>query len=360
MDPIGVEEDRDAVTAFFRAQPLYFDGTRRSVYLDAWLHDMEQIFMTCHIEHHLRVRLAVRCLHGAARLWWIETGEREVPDHTWTQFYVVIRGRYGPLTIRRGLGAPDRNPEIYRVMRHSRYLLLAHAWQAYPGESMKHYGWRFREEMLPLIPQDLPDPDIEAQTILRNGVPLPIRQYVPFPSADKDIITMIDDVLQVEMTAEEAEIERRATQDRPPHQDEAGPSEPPRDEAGPSTPRYEVGPLEEEEEEPRYEVGPLLEEEPAAPAQEAEDPPADEEDLMPIDPPEDPPIPLIIISSDDEDGDEDDFGQEDEDEDPEEFPDEEDEDLEEEPMEIIPDEGDEHADEESDSDVSALTIELVF
>ena len=345
MDPMVVEEDRDAVTAFFRAQPLYFDGTRRSVYLDAWLHDMEQIFMTCHIEHHLRVRLAVRCLHGAARLWWIETGEREVPHHTWTQFHVVIRERYGPLTVRRGLGAPDRDPEIYRVMRHSRYQLLAHAWQAYPGEPMKHYVWRFREEMLTLIPQDLPDPDMEAQTILRDGVPFPIRQYVPSPSPGKDIIRMFDDILQAEMTAEEAESERRATQDRPQHQDEAGPSEPPRDEAGPSTPRYEVGPLEEE---------------PAAPAQEAEDPPADEEDLMPIDPPEDPPIPLIIISSDDEDGDEDDFGQEDEDEDPEEFPDDEDEDLEEEPLEIIPDEGDEHADAESDSDASALTIELAF
>ena len=124
MDPMVVEEDRDAVTAFFRAQPLYFDGTRRSVYVHIWLHDMEQVFMLCHIEHHLRVRLAVRCLYGAARLWWIETGEREVPDRTWTQFYVAIRGHYGPLSPR-GLGAPVRDPAIYRDMRHAHYRLLS-------------------------------------------------------------------------------------------------------------------------------------------------------------------------------------------------------------------------------------------
>ena len=101
---------------------------------------------------------------------------------------------------------------------------------------MAHYGWRFREEMLPHIPQDLPDSEMESQTILRNGVPLSIRQYVPSPSADRDVVMMIDDILQAEMTAEGVEIERRATQDRPPHQDEAGPSEPQRDEVGPSSP----------------------------------------------------------------------------------------------------------------------------
>ena len=217
MDPMAVEEDRDAVTAFFRAQPLYFDGTRRTVYITVWLHDMEQIFMLCHIEHHLRVRLAVRCIFGAARLWWIETGAREVSAHTWTQFYGVIYERYGPMQTRRGLGAPDRDPEIYRVMRHSRYQLWSHAWQAYPGESMVHYGWRFREEMLPLIPQDLPDADMEALTLLRNGVPMQIRQHVPIPSPDMDVFAVIDDILQAEATAAEVEAERHATQDRPAH-----------------------------------------------------------------------------------------------------------------------------------------------
>ena len=108
MDPAVIEEDREAVTAFFRAQPLFFDGTRRSVYLVAWLHDMERIFQLCHIPGRLQVQLAVRCLYGDARLWWIETGERQVPYNTWPQFYAVVHGRFGPQISRWGLGAPDR------------------------------------------------------------------------------------------------------------------------------------------------------------------------------------------------------------------------------------------------------------
>ena len=125
MDPMEIEEDRDAVTAFFRARPLHFDGTRRSVYIEAWLHDLEQIFQLCHIEGRMQVQLAARCLYGSARLWWIETGEREVPDRTWTRFHLVVRGRFGPLPTRRGLGAPARDPEIYRDMHHTRYQLLS-------------------------------------------------------------------------------------------------------------------------------------------------------------------------------------------------------------------------------------------
>ena len=171
MDPGVIEEDREAVAAFFRARPMHFDGTRRSVYLVAWLHDMEQTFQLCHIQGRLQVQLAARCLYGSARLWWIETGERQVADRTWTQFFLAMRGRFRPLPTRRGLGTPARDPEIYRDMRHTRYQLLSQAWHAYPGESMSHYGWRFREEMLPHIPQDLPDPEIEAPTLLRNEVP---------------------------------------------------------------------------------------------------------------------------------------------------------------------------------------------
>ena len=372
MDPAAVQEDRDTVTAFFRAQPLNFEGNRRTVLIDVWLHDMEQIFQLCHIEEHMQVRLATRCLYNEARLWWIETGRREVPGDTWMQFRSALRGRYGPPQPR-GLGAPRRDPEIYRVTRHTQYELLSSAWHAYPGETMSHYQWRFREMMLPHVPQDFPEPELVAQKLLWRGVPEHIRQNVPAPTQTGDLISLIDDIILAERMAPEVEAVRQATQDRPLHQDEAGPSEPPRDEAGPSTPQYEVGPLhEEEEEEPRYEVGPLLEEEPAAPVQEAEDPPAaEDDDVMQIDAPADPPIPLIILSSDDEDGDGGDFGQDDEDmpeevpddedddEDPEEIPDEEEDDLEEEPFEIVPDAGDEHADEESDSDVSTLTIEVV-
>ena len=75
MDPEVIGEDREAIAAFFRARPMQFDGTRRSVNLTIWLHDMEQTFQLCHIEGRLQVQLAVRCLYGSARLWWIETGE---------------------------------------------------------------------------------------------------------------------------------------------------------------------------------------------------------------------------------------------------------------------------------------------
>ena len=434
MDPAVIEEDREAVTAFFRAQPLHFDGTRRSVYLVAWLHDMERIFQLCHIPGRLQVQLAARCLYGSARLWWIETGERQVPHHTWPQFYAVVHGRFGPQISRRGLGAPDRDPEIYRDMRHTRYQLLSQAWHAYPGETMRHYGWRFREEMLPHIPQDLPDPEIEAQTLLRNGVPANIRRYVPFPSHDKSVIILTDDILQAEVVAQEAGGDGHAHQEPVPAPDEAGPSQP-HHEVGPmeedepqyvvgpledeEDPQYEVGPLEDEEEEdpqyvvgpleeegdPQYEVGPLEEDldpimhEPLMPVQALAELLAQEDDeLMHLEPPPQPPIPLIELSSDDEDedgddhgndddempeeipdeeGDEDDNGNENndamqeewqeenednaaEEEDPEEFPLEDDEDGEDEPMEIVPDAGDEDDDPDTDSDISALTIEVHF
>lgn len=355
MDRAVVQEDREAVTAFFSAQPLNFEGNRRTVLLDVWLHDMERIFQLCHVGEHLQVQLATRCLYSEARIWWIETGRQEVPGDTWFQFRIALRRRFGPPQPR-GLGAPRRDPEIYRVTRHTQYELLSSAWHAYPGETMNHYSWRFREMMLPHVPQDLPELELEAQKLLWRGIPEQIRRFVPEPMQAGDLISLMDDILQAEMMAQKAEIERQATQDRPPHQDEAGPSEPRRDEAGPSTLRYEVGPL--------------LEKEPAAPVQEVEDPPADKDDVMQIDFPEDPPIPLIILSSDDEDGDGGDFGQDDEDmpeevpddededeeEDPEEFPDEEEDDVEEEEE----DEGDDHEDAESDSDVSALTIELII
>ena len=403
MDPAEVERDREAVAAFFRAQPMRFDGTRRSVYLRAWLHDMEQIFQMCHIEGRLQVQLAIRCLDGNARLWWVETGERQVPHRTWTQFYAVIHERFGPFFPYRGLGAPDRDQDIYRDMRHTRYQLISQAWQAYPGETMRHYGWRFREEMLPHVPQDLPDSEIEAQTLLRNGVPAHIRCYVPYPSHDRNVIELIDDILQAEMIAQEAGGDAHVQQEPVPAPDEAGPSQP-HHEVGPmeedepqyvvgpledeEDPQYEVGPLEEEDEDPQYVVGPLEEEgdpqyevgpleeeldpimhEPLMPVQEIADLLAQEDDeLMHLEPPPQPPIPLVVLSSDDEGDDGDDPGNEndempeeipdeDEEEDPEEFPLE---DGEDEPMEIVPDAGDEDDDPETDSDISALTIEVHY
>ncbi|GMN74868.1 hypothetical protein TIFTF001_052475 [Ficus carica] len=109
MDPMMTEEDRDSVTVFFRAHPLSFDSTRRTVHVEAWLHDMEQTFLMCHIPDYLEIMLAAKCLYGDARLWWIDIGERQVPSRTWAQFRTVMLERYGPLPPR-DEGAPCNDP----------------------------------------------------------------------------------------------------------------------------------------------------------------------------------------------------------------------------------------------------------
>ena len=68
MDPDRVDEDRDTAMPFYRLQPMLFDGMRRTVSLASWLYDMERIFRICHIETHLWVLLANRCLAADARL----------------------------------------------------------------------------------------------------------------------------------------------------------------------------------------------------------------------------------------------------------------------------------------------------
>ena len=72
---------------------------------------------------------------------------------------------------------------------------------------MNHYGWSFQEMMLPHVPQDFSEPELEAQILLRNRVPMPIRQYVPSPSRDKTVGSLIDDILEAELTAQNAEID---------------------------------------------------------------------------------------------------------------------------------------------------------
>ena len=62
MVPRRLEEDRYAIYAFNGMRPLLFDGIRRTVTLSAWLYDLEMIFHLCHIEAHLQVSLASRCL----------------------------------------------------------------------------------------------------------------------------------------------------------------------------------------------------------------------------------------------------------------------------------------------------------
>ncbi|GMN68285.1 hypothetical protein TIFTF001_037340 [Ficus carica] len=137
MDPRRVEEDRYAAYAFNRMQPLYFDGTRRTASLSAWLYDMELIFRICHIEAHLQVALASRCLIADARLWWMTIGERAMPGDTWVDFRAMLIARFGPLPDE-GADVPYRDPEIYRDMHHARYLSYTAVWHAYPQESMSH------------------------------------------------------------------------------------------------------------------------------------------------------------------------------------------------------------------------------
>ncbi|GMN72812.1 hypothetical protein TIFTF001_052076 [Ficus carica] len=140
--------------------PLIFDTTRRTVTLAAWLHDMEAIFYICHIQPHLQVSLASRCLAVDARLWWRTQGEQEVQEGSWENFRNVIIARFGP-PLEEDTGIHYRDPEIYRDMNLVRYLNYVYDWHAYPGESMGHICRRFREAMLPHIP-DLGDPEMRA------------------------------------------------------------------------------------------------------------------------------------------------------------------------------------------------------
>ncbi|GMN71675.1 hypothetical protein TIFTF001_052718 [Ficus carica] len=146
------------------------------------------------------------------------------------------------------------------------------------------------------------------------------------PTLHSTVAGTLDDILAAEVIAQDA------GNDAP-----ANPEQPPVDDADEPEPQYEVGPLAGEDEDPQYEVGPL-------------------EDEM-----EHAQNPLIVISSDDEDEEDDDEDMEDpeeipdDEEDPEEFP------LEDEPHHIVLHDGDWEDDlgDDTDSDISALEIEVI-
>ena len=121
IDPRQLDEDRDATLVFYWMQPLIFDGTRRTVSLAGWLYDMESIFRICHIEAHLQVLLASRCLARNAQLWWMTLGEPAIPEGSWVDFRALIITRYGPLSDEEA-NMPYRDPEIYNDMYLRRYL----------------------------------------------------------------------------------------------------------------------------------------------------------------------------------------------------------------------------------------------
>ena len=58
---------------------------------------------------------------------------------------------------------------------------------------MGHYCRRFREVMLPHIPQDLDRLEMQALHVLREGLPPEIRRFVPTPMAGMTVGNMIND-----------------------------------------------------------------------------------------------------------------------------------------------------------------------
>ncbi|GMN70123.1 hypothetical protein TIFTF001_039168 [Ficus carica] len=342
MDPVRVEEDREAVTSFYESFPLVFDGTRRTVSLAAWLYDMELIFRTSHIQARLQVSLASRCLRADARLWWMTLGEQAMPERTWGHFRTLVIGRYGPIP-EEGADAPPRDPAIYQDMHLERYYQYVADWHAYPAESMGHYCRRFQEAMLPHIPQDMPSPGLQALVILRNGLPPSIRQYVPAPTLDMTVGHMIAYILDAEIVDHAVQADAHVVEPGTPADDIDKPVYEPES-------VYEPEPVDEPES--VYEPGPFYPDDLMAAdhVQEAEieAEASDDEMDVPEDQPDDPPI--IIISSDDED----------DDDEPEHEPGfggwlDEGDDFEEDPEEILDGDGD--ADSDAASEVTVVEID---
>ncbi|GMN65555.1 hypothetical protein TIFTF001_034628 [Ficus carica] len=312
MDPTRIDADRATVAAFYGSRPLLYDGTGRSVTVSAWLYDMEMIFYTCHIEDRSQVSLASRCLIADAKLWWMTYGEQQMPSRTWAHFRTVVLARYGPIL----MGGPGddgqyRDPEIYRDMHYRRYQSFV----------------------------DMPHPQLQALVILRNGVPPCIRRFVKEPTIERTVGDMMDDILQVEVTAHMAQADAFMNEHQVPV-----------DDVGIGGPQHEVGPMFPEDPIPAMPVQEI-------PAQEAEDQmdaegPADDL-IAPVDPPEDPPV--IIIPSDDED-EEDDMEPEAEQGDWVEDID----DTEGDPEEILFHDGDWDVDSDAESDVSMITLEVII
>ncbi|GMN60100.1 hypothetical protein TIFTF001_029193 [Ficus carica] len=145
------------------------------VYAVGWLYDMESIFRIYHIEAHLQVPLASRCLAVDARLWWMSLGEPVIPKRSWADFRALIIARYGPLPDEEA-NMPYRDPDIYNDMYMRRYLNYAAEWRAYPNESMGHY-------------------------CRRDGLPLGVKQFVPAPIMGISLEDMIDAIMESEIIA---------------------------------------------------------------------------------------------------------------------------------------------------------------
>ncbi|GMN75719.1 hypothetical protein TIFTF001_056348 [Ficus carica] len=109
------------------------------------------------------------------RLWWMTLGERAMQGESWAEFLALIIARYGPLPDE-DADVPYRDPEIYNDMR-------------------------FQNAMLPYIPRDLGDPELQALYLLREGLPSEIRIFVPAPMAGMTVEHMINDIMEAEIIA---------------------------------------------------------------------------------------------------------------------------------------------------------------
>ncbi|GMN62991.1 hypothetical protein TIFTF001_032057 [Ficus carica] len=181
-----LESERDPA---FQFHSLPASATVIVISLAGWLFDMETIFSICHIEVHLQVLLASRCLQGDIRLWWMAQGDPAIHGIPWVDFRAHMIARYGPLP-GEGANAQYRDPDIYGDMYRRRYLNFAVEWHAYPNESMGHY-------------------------CCRDGLLPEVKYFVPVPEVGVSLEDMIDVIMEAEIIAYMI----------PPQEAEAGPDD---------------------------------------------------------------------------------------------------------------------------------------
>lgn len=160
---------------------------------------MEAIFRICHIQPHLQVPLASKCLAIDARLWWRTLRKQEVQGGSWENFCNKIIARFGP-PLEEDAALHYRDLEIYRDMNLVRYLNYVYDWHAYPDESMGHYCRRFQKAMLPHIPYS-GNPEMRALQLLREGLPPDVREHVQPPTIGMTLEHMINDIMEAELIA---------------------------------------------------------------------------------------------------------------------------------------------------------------
>ncbi|GMN19970.1 hypothetical protein TIFTF001_048683 [Ficus carica] len=210
MDPAQVEEDRRSVSAFYKLRPLLFDGTPRTVALSGWLYDLEMIFHLCHVEAHLRVSLASRCLAADARLWWMTIGEGTLPDRTWPHFrlqaLVILRNGLPP-QIRQHTPLPT---PIMTVAHMVGYILAA--------EVIAHDMQADAHMVEPEVPDDdagIPEPVYEPEPAYEpDPVYEPEPAYEPGPVDPEDAMPA-DPVQEAEDDGYDADEDMDAPEDPP-------------------------------------------------------------------------------------------------------------------------------------------------